>query len=150
MAFIAKTNWVLDEIVLPEDINRIESGVEFNDEQITNNIINIEKNTSDIGVITQEIGNKSNKAKDYSTTILASDWSTTAPYTMTLLGITGLTANDKPFIGVALSADTQLAISQLASWGMVSKAQTSANSITFTCLESKPTVDIPIQIKVVY
>lgn len=123
-----------------------------NKPQINNVTLNAGNNTLEaLGIPSVTvIDGKANSSVDYSTTLLTTNWSTTAPYTMTLLGFTGLTANDKPFIGVALSADTQLAISQLASWGMVSKAQTSANSITFTCLESKPTVDIPIQIKVVY
>lgn len=72
-----------------------------------------------------------------------------APYTQTAV-TTGIKATDTPIIEPVLSDETATAITELEAWSMVSKAVTTANSITFTCFEDKPVVDIVVQIKVVY
>lgn len=85
---------------------------------------------------------------DYNASLLLSNWSSTAPYTQTV-SVQGILATDTPIVDVVLSSTTSTAISQNASWAFVSKIETSANSITATCLESKPEVDLPILLKVV-
>lgn len=47
------------------------------------------------------------------------------------------------------STASSTALSQLESWSCVSKIETAAGSITATCFEEKPTIDLPIQLKVV-
>lgn len=85
---------------------------------------------------------------DYNASLLLSNWSSTAPYTQTV-SVQGILATDTPIVDVVLDSATSTAISQNNSWAFVSKIETSANSITATCLESKPEVDLPILLKVV-
>ena len=85
---------------------------------------------------------------DYNALLLLSNWSSTAPYTQTV-SAQGILATDTPIVDVVLDSTTSTAISQNNSWAFVSKIETSADSITATCLESKPEVDLPIQLKVV-
>lgn len=85
---------------------------------------------------------------DYNASLLLSNWSSTAPYTQTV-SVQGILATDTPIVDIVLDSDTSTAISQISSWAFVSKIETSTNSITATCLESKPEVDLPIQLKVV-
>lgn len=86
---------------------------------------------------------------DYSASLLSSGWDgSSAPYTQTV-SVQGILATDTPIVDVVLDSNTSTAISQNNSWAFVSKIETTANSITATCLESKPEVDLPIQLKVV-
>lgn len=86
---------------------------------------------------------------DYSASLLSSGWNgSSAPYTQTV-SVQGILATDTPIVDVVLDSTTSTAISQNNSWAFVSKIETSADSITATCLESKPEVDLPIQLKVV-
>lgn len=84
----------------------------------------------------------------YNTTLSSSGWSSSAPYTQTL-SIQGILSTDIPVVDVVLSSTTSTAVSQLEAWSCVSKIETAAGSITATCLEELPTIDIPIQLKVV-
>lgn len=84
----------------------------------------------------------------YNTTLSSSGWSSSVPYTQTV-SIQGILATDVPVVDVVLSSTTSTAKSQLEAWSCVSKIETAAGSITATCLEEKPTIDIPIQLKVV-
>lgn len=85
----------------------------------------------------------------YTSTLLASGWSgAAAPYTQTVL-VTGILATDTPIVDVVLDQSTSTAISQIEAWMSVSKIETANGSITATCFEELPTIDIPIQLKVV-
>lgn len=84
----------------------------------------------------------------YTATIPMSGWSSTVPYTQ-VVSVSGILSSDTPIIDVNLSADTNTAITQLDAWACVSKITTSNGSLTVTCLEEKPTTNIPIQLKVV-
>lgn len=84
----------------------------------------------------------------YNTTLSSSGWSSSVPYTQTV-SIQGILATDVPVVDVVLSSTTSTAKSQLEAWSCVSKIETAAGSITATCLEELPTIDIPIQLKVV-
>ncbi len=111
------------------------------DEDVAGNLLNlINKNTNDIATKAS--------TETYTATLTSSDWSSTAPYTQTVT-VTGILTTDNPVIDVVLSTTTSTALNQLEAWGNVSKIVTGTDSITATCLEDKPEVDIPIQIKVV-
>lgn len=81
----------------------------------------------------------------YTATLTAAGWSASAPYTQTV-SVSGITASDTPIADVVLSSTAATAISQQDAWGCVSKITTAANSITATCLEEKPTINIPIRL----
>lgn len=84
----------------------------------------------------------------YTGTLTSSGWTSAAPYTQTL-SISGILSTDVPVVDVVLSSTSSTAISQTEAWSCVSKIETAAGSITATCLEEKPAIDIPIQLKVV-
>lgn len=77
----------------------------------------------------------------------ASGWSSTAPFTQTV-AVEGILATDQPHISPVYSTTLATAISQKENWAMVCKAVTANGSITFTCFEDKPTVNIPVQLEV--
>ena len=81
-------------------------------------------------------------------TLLASRWSSTAPYTQTLY-ISWVLSTDNPIVDVVLNGVTSTAMTQISAWMCVSKIETAYGYITATCLENKPEIDIPIQLKVV-
>lgn len=84
----------------------------------------------------------------YTATITTTWTGTAAPYTQTVT-VSGILAADTPIVDAVLSTTVATARLQLAAWGLVSKISTAANSITITCLDSKPITAIPIQLKVV-
>lgn len=84
----------------------------------------------------------------YNITLPSSGWSSIAPYTQKLI-IQGILATDVPVVDVVLSSTTSTAVSQLEAWMNVSKIETADGSITATCFEELPAIDIPIQLKVV-
>ena len=81
------------------------------------------------------------------TATITTTWSGSGPYTQAV-SVSGILSTDTPHIMPAYSTTNSTAISQKEAWACVSKAETSANTITFTCFEEKPTTAIPIQIEV--
>lgn len=83
---------------------------------------------------------------NYTVTLLSSGWTgSSAPYTQTV-SVSGILSTDKAFGDIVLSDDTTTAQNQMTNWAYVSKMVTSNDSITATCLESKPTIDLPISL----
>ena len=83
----------------------------------------------------------------FTATIPASGWSGSAPYT-NRVSIGGIIASDMPHITPVYSTTQATAISQREAWGFIAYGVAGSNAITFTALEDKPAVDIPIQIEV--
>lgn len=81
------------------------------------------------------------------TATITTTWSGSGPYTQAV-SVSGILSTDTPHIMPVYSTTNSTAISQKEAWACVSKAETSANTITFTCFEDKPTTAIPIQIEV--
>ena len=79
--------------------------------------------------------------------LTASGWSSAAPFTQTV-AVEGILETDQPHISPVYSTTLATALSQKENWAMVCKAVTANGSITFTCFEDKPTVNIPIQLEV--
>ena len=82
------------------------------------------------------------------TATLSTTWSGSGPYTQTV-SISGILASDNPIVDLVPDADVARARLQIESWGFVGKVTTAANSITVTCYDDKPTITLPIQLKVV-
>lgn len=80
-------------------------------------------------------------------TLLASGWSSSAPYTQTFT-VAELLATDMPHVSPVYSDTTETAIAQQEAWAVVSKAVAADGTITFSCFEDKPTTDILIQVEV--
>ena len=82
------------------------------------------------------------------TATVATGWSgSAAPYSKAVT-ITGLLATDKPIVDLVASSTYETAEAQIEAWGYVYRAVTAANKLTLYATE-KPTVNLPIQVKVV-
>lgn len=126
------------------DVGRVTTGAAGTNASITNRGTNEEA----VFDFTIPKGDPGATVTTYTATIPVSGWSSTVPYTQTV-SVSGILSSDTPIIDVNLSADTNTAITQLDAWACVSKITTSIGSLTITCLEEKPTTNIPIQLKVV-
>ena len=82
------------------------------------------------------------------TATLNTTWSgTSAPYTKTVT-VNGIQSSDTPIIDVVMSGTYSTDAARAEAWGYIYRAVTGTNSITFYATD-KPTVDLPIQIRVV-
>ena len=80
-------------------------------------------------------------------TLPAAAWNgTAAPYTQTI-AVEGIKADDKTDADVLLTDGNETA--ELEAWGYIGRIDTAADSITVTCFEDVPAVDLNLQIKVV-
>lgn len=85
----------------------------------------------------------------YSVTLSASGWTgSSAPYAQTVT-VNGILEADIPYIMPVFSTTRTTAILQQKAWNLVSKAESSDGSVTFTCFEEKPSSDIFLKIEVV-
>jgi len=79
---------------------------------------------------------------------LDTSWSgSSAPYSKTVT-VSGILATDTPIIDIAMSGTYSTDEARIEAWGYIYRAVTANGSITFYATE-KPTVSLPIQIKVV-
>jgi len=97
-----------------------------------------------------EYGYESKASKVMFTSLTITDtWTgSSAPYTQDVT-VTGMTADDEPHIMPVYSATLSTAQAQEIAYGMISKAVSGANKITFTCNFSKPATAIPIEVEVI-
>lgn len=83
---------------------------------------------------------------NYSATLLSSGWvGASAPYTQTV-NVPGILSTDNTLANIVLSSDTTTAQSQLTNWAYVSKMETSNGSVTATCFDSKPSIDLNVSL----
>lgn len=82
-------------------------------------------------------------------TLSSGGWSASAPYTQTLK-ISNIKSSDVPVIScgnpTTLSADNYKALGK--AYSFIDRAVTNNGSITFYCYRKKPTVDVPLFIKI--
>ena len=86
------------------------------------------------------------KTVSVSATLTVAGWTGSAPYVQSVT-ITGLTDAKKAMAYPVYGSDTPANIALKEACGMVSFASRSGSVMTFTCLEDKPTVDIPITVE---
>lgn len=84
---------------------------------------------------------------EYTATLSASGWSSSAPYTQAVT-VDGILSTDNPVADVVLSSTDSTAISELEGWGCVSEITTANGSITAKCLEEKPAVALTVRMQV--
>ena len=87
------------------------------------------------------------KTVSISATLTVAGWIGSAPYVQSVT-ITGLTDAKKAMAYPVYGSDTPTNVALKEACGMVSFASRSSSTLTFTCLEDKPTVDIPITVEV--
>ena len=82
------------------------------------------------------------------TTLTATSWTgTTSPYAQSVT-VSGVVSTDTPIIDVVMSGTYSTDEARIEAWGYIYRAVTANSSMTFYATE-KPTVSLPIQIKVV-
>jgi hypothetical protein len=82
------------------------------------------------------------------TATLSTSWSgSAAPYTQAVT-INGITSAHNPIIDVVMSGTYSTDQQRIEQWGYIYRAVTGTNQITFYASE-KPTVSLPIRVKVV-
>lgn len=86
-------------------------------------------------------------AKYVSATLTTSGWSSSAPYTQTV-SVSGVVAQKAPSVTPVFSGVVEDDLALKEALGAVSYANPGSGNITFTCLEDKPTIDIPVQVEV--
>lgn len=82
--------------------------------------------------------------KIFTVSVPASGWSASAPYTQTI-AVEGILATDTPHWGVVYS---DAALAEKEAFSVVDELDTADGSVTFTCYEEKPGVDLTIQMEV--
>ena len=88
------------------------------------------------------------KRKVFNTTLTTNDWEgDSAPYTQTI-GIEGILETDMPHYSAVYDADHETRLAQKEAFAMVDDLDTADGSVTFTCFEDKPEVNIPIHMEV--
>lgn len=87
------------------------------------------------------------KTVSVSATLTVAGWTGSAPYVQSVT-ITGLTGAKKAMAYPVYGSDTPANIALKEACGMVSFASREGSVMTFTCLEDKPTVAIPITVEV--
>ena len=102
---------------------------------------------------TKVFAGTSNGYKDLASTItynatIGTSWSGSGPYTQNIV-ISGILSTDNPIMDVVLSSNATTSKNILSAWANVSRIVTNNGSITVYCYDTKPTVSIPIQLKVV-
>jgi hypothetical protein len=87
------------------------------------------------------------KTVSVSATLTVAGWSASAPYTQSVT-VSGLTDTKRAMAYPVYGSNTATNLALKEACGMVSFASRSGSTLTFTCLEDKPTVDIPITVEV--
>ena len=87
------------------------------------------------------------KTVSVSATLTVAGWTGSAPYVQSVT-VTGLTDAKKAMAYPVFGSDTTANVALKEACGMVSFASRSGGTMTFTCLEDKPTVNIPITVEV--
>ena len=85
--------------------------------------------------------------KLFSVLLPSSGWSESVPYTQTV-AVEGILATDTPHWSVRYSSAAATALAQKEAFAMVDDLDTADDSVTFTCFEDKPAVNLEIQLEV--
>lgn len=97
--------------------------------------------------IQEQLNSKATTAS-YKATLPASGWSASAPYTQTV-NVAGILETDEPFYDVSMLDSTIDAPTLIEAFGCIGTLASYDGYIVVQCYEEKPTVDIPIKLKVV-
>ena len=103
-----------------------------------------------VGDKIKDVTDRKAETATYAGTLKAGSWSASAPYSQNVT-INGILITDSPFVDVDMSgaSSTSAGTALLEAWGLVGRVVANAGSITAYCYEEKPTVNIPIILKVV-
>lgn len=144
------------DIFNADDINATNRGVnviaeEF--EQVKNDNAafksEVNKQVASLDKQVADLGNSVTAIKAVKTvTLSASKWSTSAPYTQTVV-VSGVTSSESPVIALHISGSPSASTvkAQRKAFGYLDRAVTGNGSITFYCYEKKPAADFNVSVK---
>lgn len=108
---------------------------------------------NDLGAITVDLNDKNYGTPpallgairiDIDGILQADGWSAEAPYTQSII-VEGISEVDRPILELNTSAATADMIDELEkNYSYIKNIETSLNTITFTCLKQKPTINLPV------
>lgn len=105
-------------------------------------------NAASAAATAQGTADRKAEKKNFTATLTAANWTgDAAPYTQTV-AVAGILAEDEPHWDVELTGDAAGKLAQMEGYGCVSELETAKDSVTFTCLEEKPAVDLTIRMEV--
>lgn len=101
------------------------------------------------GAKAEEAKNAAEAAAAVHTTVVlpVNGWTNVAPYTQTVQ-VAGILETDQPHYGVIYSAELSTAMAEKEAFAMVDDLDTAAGSVTFTCFEAAPAVNLIVQLEV--
>lgn len=85
--------------------------------------------------------------KRFSLDLPAGGWTEAAPHKQTI-PVAGILVTDVPHWSVVYASNVTTALAQKEAFAMVDDLDTAAGSVTFTCFEEKPAVNLTIQLEV--
>ena len=89
-----------------------------------------------------------NKLQTFTVVLTVNDWvGEEAPFKQTI-GIEGILGTDRPHYGPVYSEDTTTMLAEKEAWMLVDDLDTADGSVTFTCLNAMPKVNLTIQMEV--
>ena len=117
-----------------------------------NKITNVADPEEDTDAVTKFYAdtNFGGKTLHFEVTLSATGWASTtgsAPYFQEV-DVADILSTDKPHWGLVHSDDTDTALAQKEAFAVVDDLDTADGSVTFTCFEDKPEVDLTIQLEV--
>lgn len=110
-------------------------------------VVNLGNPVSDGDVVCKKYMEDYVSTKEVPLTLLASGWSSTAPYTQTVQ-VAGLNDNLRCEAYLEWPDDAGAEKTMQEEAAKVSSCRRSGSTLTFRCLEDKPTVDIPVTVEV--
>jgi hypothetical protein len=149
-----KTTWVNSSAppINATNLNKIEDGIFDNDSAITTLDGTVSTLSSDFETHTTVSATLSVlghvQTGVFTATITTASWTgTTSPFTNATT-VSGILATDTPIIDIVLTGTFADDEDIIEAWGGVYRAVTTADVVTFSATDL-PTVDLPIQLKVV-
>lgn len=88
------------------------------------------------------------KVKLFMVILNAENWEgEEAPYKQTI-SVEGILGTDRPHYGLIYSEETETVLAEKEAWVLVDDLDTADGSVTFTCFEDKPEINLSVQMEV--
>lgn len=137
---------ISSEYLVDKRINRDYCGIMFEPISSVDETFTKRGFAADSAAVGNALNTKAETAS-YKTTLPASGWSGSAPFTQSV-AVAGILSSDEPFVDVFLEGVSD-GTAILEAWSAVGRISAADDTITAYCYEEAPTVDIPIILKVV-
>ena len=90
-----------------------------------------------------------NDVIDTTVTLTVNGWvGNDAPYTQTV-NVTGVLSTDQAIVDLSVSSTVATGLDEIDDWALISKIETGAGTMTFTCYEDKPTTELTANVHIV-